>query len=108
MKWNVYFHNFNKNEIEVYNIFNHSCFTYEVKQAIKKYKDKDSFIDKLKSELRYYFWSKCEWEVIISPWVGRKEPCNAKIDVYDQVMLNWNVFADYVWENRNKLLKIED
>ena len=108
MKLIVYFHNYNKNKIEEYNIFDHSRFTYEVKQAIKKYKDKDSFIDKLKSELRYYFWSKCEWEIIISPWVGRKESCNAKIDVYDQVMLNWNVFADYVWENRNKLLKIED
>ena len=108
MKWNVYFHNYNKNKIEVYNIFNHSCFTYEVKQAIKKYKDKDSFVDKLKSELRYFFWSKCEWEVIVSPWVGRKESCDEKIDVYDQVMMNWNIFADYVWENRNKLLKIED
>lgn len=107
MKWNVYFHNFNKNEIEVYNIFDHSCFTYEIKQAVKKYKDKDSFIDKLKSELRYYFWSKCEWEVIISPWIGRKESCNEKIDVFDQVMMNWNIFADYVWENRNELLKCE-
>ena len=107
MKWNVFIHNFNKNEIEEYNIFNHHCFTHEVKQAVKKYKDKNDFLDKLKSELRYYFWSKCEWEVIISPWVGRKEPCEEKIDVYNQVMLNWDVFADYVWENRNELLKKE-
>lgn len=107
MKWNVYFHNFNTNKIEEYNIFNHSSFRYEVKQLIKKYKDKDTFIEKLKSELMYYFWKKSEWEVIVSPWVGRKEPCNIKIDVYDQVMLNWNVFADYVWDNKKELLKNE-
>ena len=107
MKWNVYIHNYNKNKIESYNIFDHSGFTYEIKQAIKKYKDKDTFIEKLKSELMYYFWSKCEWEIIISPWVGRKEPCDSKIDVYDQVMINWDIFADYVWENKNKLLNNE-
>ena len=107
MKWNVYFHNFNKNEIEVYNIFNHSCFTYEVKQAVKKYKDKDTFIKQLKSELYYYFGGKCEWEIIISPWIGRKETCEEKIDVYNQVMNNWNVFADYVWEHRKELLQSE-
>jgi hypothetical protein len=22
-----------------------------------------------------------------------------KIDVYDQIMMNWNIFIDYVWEN---------
>lgn len=107
MKWNVYFHNYNKNEIESYNIFNHSCFTYEVKQLIKKYKDKNTFTEKLRIELAYYFWSKCEWEVIISPWVGRKEPCEEKIDVYDQVMLNWDIFVDYVWNNKKELLKHE-
>lgn len=107
MKWNVYFHNYNKNEIEPYNIFNHSCFTYEVKQAIKKYKDKDTFAEKLKIKLAYYFWSKCEWEIIISPWIGKKESCNEKIDVYDQVMLNWDIFVDYVWNNKKELLKNE-
>ena len=26
-----------------------------------------------------------------------------KIDVYDQVMANWAVFIDYLWENRKEL-----
>ena len=107
MKWNVYIHNYNKNKIESYNIFDHSGFKYEVKQAIKKYKDKDTFIDKLKIELAYYFYCKCEWEIIISPWIGKKESCEAKIDVFDQVMINWDIFANYVWENRNELLNME-
>lgn len=107
MQWNVYIHNYNKNKMEPYNIFDHSGFKYEVKQAVKKYKDKDAFIDKLRIELSYYFWSKCEWEVIITPWIGKKESCETKIDVFDQVMINWDIFSNYVWENRNKLLNNE-
>ena len=107
MQWNVFFHNYNKNEIEQYNIFNHSSFRYEVKQLVKKYKDKDTFTEKLRKELAYYFLSKCEWEVIVSPWIGKKESCEAKIDVYNQVMLNWDIFADYVWNNKEELLDNE-
>ena len=107
MQWNVFFHNYNKNEIEQYNIFNHYSFRYEVKQLIKKYKDKDTFTEKLRKELAYYFLSKCEWEVIVSPWIGKKESCEAKIDVYNQVMLNWDIFADYVWNNKEELLDNE-
>lgn len=43
----------------------------------------------------YYMWSKCEYEIILSPWTGRAD--DIKIDVYDQIMMNWNSFVDYVW-----------
>lgn len=46
----------------------------------------------------YWFWSKCEYEIVISPWVGRnKEEAEVKIDIHDQVMLNFNRFVDYCW-----------
>ena len=99
MKWNVYVHNFNKNEIEVYNIFEHGSFIEELKKDFQECKNKDDFARILRSKLRYYYWSKAEWEIIISPWIGRKEPCDIKIDVYDQIMNNWEVFLDYVWRN---------
>jgi len=103
MKWNVYYYNVNKQKIETYNIFEHGSFVYYIEEAIKEYNDKESFAEQLKRELRYYFWSKAEWEIIISPWCGNKNPDEIKIDVYDQVMLNWNIFVDYVWENRENL-----
>lgn len=99
MKWNVYYYNFNKNEIEVYNIFEHGSFMEYLKKAYRECKSKDEFAERLKRELRYYYWSKCEWEVLITPWCGRKEPCDLKIDVYNQIMLNWDVFLNYVLEN---------
>ena len=70
--------------------------------------------------------------IILYPWVGCKAPekcrmdvtndtgfdwggftkkhinlqgykIKAKIDVYDQVMYDWEKFLDYVWENRKQL-----
>ena len=51
----------------------------------------------------YCFWSKCEWEVQISPWISSRENEETKIDVCWQVMNNWDVFLDYVWNNKRKL-----
>ena len=107
MIWNVYYYNFNKNEIEVYNIFEHGSFMEYLKKAYHECKSKDEFAERLKSELRYFYWSKCEWEVLITPWIGRKEPCDLKIDVYDQIMLNWKVFLDYVVNNIEESLREE-
>ena len=57
----------------------------------------------LRSEVMYYFWSKCEWEVLISPWTGDSGNEERKVDVCWQIMNNWDVFVDYVWANRRKL-----
>lgn len=103
MKWNVYYYNINRQKIESYNIFEHGSFSHYVKEAIKKYKEKESFTEQLKRELQYYFWSKAEWEIIITPWCGNKNPDEIKIDVHDQVMLNWEIFVDYVWANKDEL-----
>lgn len=100
MEWNVYYHSINSNEIKTFNIFNHGDFNQDVEKYLKKYKDKEEFADKLKSSLMYYFWSKAEWEVIISPWCGGRNTKDIKIDVYDQVMNNWDIFVDYVWKSK--------
>ena len=98
MEWNVYFHDFNRNEIITYNIFRHYKFNEEVQKLINSKIDKTEFKEKLRKELMYWFWSKCEYEIVISPWVGRnKEEAEVKIDIYDQVMLNFNRFVDYCW-----------
>ena len=109
MKWNVYNYDFNSNEIIVFNIFEHGTFLKYIKDAIKESTSKEEFAKKLKAELQYYFWSKCEYEVLVSPWIGRKEPVQKKIDVYDQIMNNWHVFVDYVYNEATKeMLGLED
>lgn len=101
MKWNVYYHDVNSQEIKIFNIFNHSSFSQDVEKYLKMHKDKDEFAKKLKSSLMYYFWSRSEYEIIISPWCGGRNTKDIKIDVYDQVINNWDIFVDYVFNNKN-------
>ena len=102
--WNVYIGNFNAQCIEVFNIFHHVRFFADLKKIAKKYKnDREMFEEEVRRNLMYYYWSKCEWEIILTGWPQREGYNDEKVDVYSQVMLNWDVFIDYLWENRGAL-----
>ena len=104
LTWNVYVSEFNDRRMKVFNIFNHYSF-YEdcLKNKKKNGKDREKFCEELRRDLMYYYWSKCEWEIILQHWPPRDDFHNEKIDVYDQVMLNWDIFTDYVWNNLKEL-----
>lgn len=106
LTWNVYYHNFNTRRIETHNVFNHYRFWEDCIKNVKKNKDdREAFEKQLKQDLAYYYWSKCEWEIILSAWPPRNDFDDEKIDVFDQIYLNWDKFADYVWENRKDIKK---
>lgn len=107
LKWYVIYGDFNSRKIEAYNVFDHYSFWQDCCQNRRKNKDREAFDERLRRDLQYYFWSKCEWEIIVSHWPTNERFHDEKIDVYDQVMLNWNQFADYVWENRKELKPYE-
>lgn len=100
MEWNVFYHNMNAQEITVFNIFKHGGFMKDVEKLSKECTDKETFAKELKSSLMYFFWSKSEYEIIISPWCGGRNTKDKKVDIYSQVMLNWDKFVDYVWSFR--------
>lgn len=95
IEWYVYYHDFNVQKIIKWNVFNHGTFKKEIDILLKEKIDKDDFSEKLKREVMYYFWSKCEYEIILSPWIGRADVI--KIDIYDQIMMNFDRFVDYCW-----------
>ena len=97
MKWVVYRYNINAQEIQPYDIFHHASFASDVKKAARISVDKAVFAELLRRELFYYFGYKSEWEVFITPWVGGSDAEARKVDVRHQVLLNWDVFVDYVW-----------
>lgn len=126
LEWNVYRHSVNSKKIEQFNIFEHGRFLEDVKKDLKKCETKEEFADKLRGNLAYYYWAKCEHEIVISSFPVRikkeefgrlntefkrdserygHEPCSMwvcpdvgeKVDVYEQVRLNWDIFVDYVW-----------
>ena len=100
IEWYVYYHDSNSQKIIKWNIFNHGSFKKEVDVLLKEKIDKDDFSEKLKREVMYYFWSKCEYEIILSPWTGRAD--DIKIDVYDQIIMNFDRFVDYVWSFKSE------
>lgn len=126
LEWNVFYYNTNKNKIEQFNIFNHSGFAGEVSKYLSKCNDRILFEANIKLSLMYYFWSRCEYEIIITSFptyitIDELERLNdyrvshkgkyekdlmrisanldteIKIDIYSQVMLNWDKFINYLW-----------
>ena len=131
LEWFVFERDFNEKEIRPLNVFEGSHkFLVGLLQAKKKYKnDYLKFAQAVRDSLQYAYWSKCEWETIITSWppyvdgeeIDRlskeKDECikersvfyrtdvnlliGYKIDVFTQVMLNWDRFIDYVWNNKH-------
>lgn len=110
-EWKVFVENFNAQKIEPYNIFEHGGFYKDCHQylseAVKKKKDLSGkeLEEKIRRSLQYYFWSKCEWEIILSPWPFTERVPQIKIDVYDQVMLNWEAFYSYLLAHIGEFIK---
>ena len=107
--WNVYVGNFNSGRIEVHNVFDHFRVWQDLCKAARKYKDSERplFEEEVRKTMMYYYWSKCEWEVIIDHWPHSDRRKDLKVDVYDQLRLNWRIFCDYLWENRAVLRRRE-
>ena len=102
MEWNVFYHDINAQKLTTVNIFDHCRFSEDVQKSLKKSTSKDEFAKALKSDLMCYFWSKSEYEIIISPWYGGRNTEDIKVDIYTHVMNNWNVFLDYVWNSKGE------
>ena len=101
-EYKVWVFNHNSQKIELFNVFNHFAFNKQVEKLLMKCKNIEEFSNALKSEVKYYFWSKAEWEVILEPWCGCRdvEKSKVKIDVYDQLIANWDWFIMNIWEQK--------
>lgn len=96
--WYVYIIDFNSTKLEQYDVMPYFL------ECARKQKFKSSDLEECKKFIRkegmYMFWSRCEWEVLISPWPPMKD-IYFKIDVWDQINMNLDVFATVFIENLN-------
>ena len=97
LKWIVLLPNQTYN-ITTYNIFNNLSFICGLMDLKARFKKDNSIVlkEQVKRLLMYSFWSKAEYEIIIKSLFEKEEH---KIDVYEQVMLNYDVFYDYLMDN---------
>lgn len=127
----VYKESFNDNEIEKFNIFDHWRFLGHIENIFKKRPTKEQAAEEIKNCLFYFYGSKCEYEIIITsfpcyinneeldkieeeklkhkreygyyPYINQVKPTiGEKVDIRQQVLLNWDIFFDYVWNFYNK------
>ena len=99
MKWFVYRYNVNSRIIEQFNVFTHCSFKKQVIQLKRKRNvlTYDEFSQELKNTAQYYFWAKCEYEVTVHGWPPAHSDVTIKVDIFDQLQLNWDAFVRYVY-----------
>lgn len=102
LHWNVFGHDFNKNEIVSYDIFSHSGFVSDLKKAASKKHSDVEFLNEVDRSLRYYFWAKSEHEIFIKGLFDHDDKSQIKIDAYEQIKMNQDRFAEYLLSNRKK------
>ena len=108
LEWYAYYHEWNGNKIEPFNVFDHGSFYDDCKKnARKNIHDYDAFCEQLRRDAMYRYWSKCEWEIVLAPWISRGDTKEVKIDVYNQLRLNWDSFCKYTWEHGAELRRRE-
>lgn len=95
--YNVWIWDFNHDALEPYDVvprFVNSLKTYY--KPKDRPKTKDALDNILLTEACYDFRAKCEYEMIIHGWPEQKN--DRKVDVWQQLMLNWPIFLDFFWE----------
>ena len=88
---------FNGDEIEHYDImpYLYNCLKKKkVKKSLITYEWLKSFIDK---ESMYMFWSRCEYETIVTGWPQRKR--EHKMDVYEQIKMNLDNITKLMYDD---------
>lgn len=109
-------YNCNANKIEDRDVLKYR--EPEIKELKKKCATKEEFAESLRRGFMWSFWSKSEWEliitknengrVILSPWCGCRDPESVSIDVTDDKSFDWSGFADehikrQAFKNRAKI-----
>ena len=92
--WLVLYFDSNNQIFRGFDIFSHSSFAKEFSELKKD--NFESFQTDLMNLIKYYFWAKCEYELVLGDW-----PCgevSRKIDVYTQLVTNWDRFAEYCFQ----------
>lgn len=65
----------------------------------------DEFKEFVKNNSMYMYWSRCEYELVLKPWVGRIR--EKKVDVHWQLMMNIDLVTEILMRNVLKEPKVK-
>ncbi len=103
ISYNVITYDFNRRYMVHYDIMPYLISCYESVTKAEHPKTFEEFKQFIIDESRYQWWSRCEYEVIISSWLGQQ--VEEKWDVHKQVMMNIDVVTKVFMENIANLTK---
>ena len=95
LEWNVILYEHDK--IRIYNVFNNAYFSEAITDIMHTPNlSRNEISELIERKARWQFWGRCEYEYIMSSWPPYKEDKGYKIDVFEQLTLNWGRFIDYI------------
>ena len=95
--FNVINFEINSSSFEAYNVMPYLIDCYKKEKKDKRPITFDEFKKFVESNSMYRYWSRCEYEVILSDWPSQKT--NEKIDVHWQIMNNIDLVTNILMEN---------
>lgn len=99
LEWNVLNYDWNSKKIVPYNVCCVIDREPELQKLLKTHTDRDTFNKQLRRWCMYHFWSKIEYEISVGDAFEDDMNKLEKWDIYGQIMLNFERFSNYVWEN---------
>ena len=94
LKWYVLKYDPNLNQIVNYNVMIGLAEILHKKIKKKEVYDKNSLKEFLKREFMYRYWSKCEYEILVSGLLNKSD--KEKIDIWRQLEMNLDNIVEYI------------
>lgn len=90
--------NINAQEFEKYDVMPYFINCYkEARKKKKQPKTFDEFKEFVKSNSMYMYWSRCQYEIVLTDWPSQSR--SKKIDIHWQLMMNWDVVTSILIDN---------
>ena len=98
MKWYVL--RFDEGVLKPFNVFNSRGFKRAVKEEIFSVPERTlEEVDSLLRDIaRTQFWGRAEYELLLYTWPKGINSSGHKYSVFEQLELNWDRFAEYVYD----------
>ena len=99
-KFNVLIWDINARRLTTYDVLPYFRRAYEEKKKTDRPTTREEWIKFVESAGKYMFWSRCEWEIIVSEWPPAKEDRSVKIDVWHQINNNLDLIVDILMDEK--------
>ena len=95
-------YSFNDKKVVNYNIFNNSKLCDGIDNLLNNFVTYKDFVEQLDRLLRYCFWCKAEYEIMVGDLFEQDADRLEKIDIYRQVAPNVEVIAKIAIDYHNE------